>query len=360
LLTADLLESGIIIDTSAFESSQQTGRPAVGIQLNQDGGYCIGVEIGVENVRVIVIDLMVQILCNTSQPLQSKEPSQVVNQVVRMIHEARATSIAKGSRIFGVGLTVPGMLNREKVVEYAQVLGWRNVDLLRELQGRLEISIYLENDANAAALAELYFGEIDGGENLFYLLLDVGVGSGIIIDKTIYAGSFGTAGEIGHMRLPAVVDKDAPLQTIPFEDCVGKRALLARYRRNGGTSDDLSAFCQELEKGAPAAKEAIAWWANLLAVGIQNIIDLLNPSHIILGGPLARFHSYLRRPLSLLQERDFFPGASAVQVTQSRFKEDACAMGAVALVYESLFRVVHEHDVEGAGYWIPKPFRQSN
>jgi predicted NBD/HSP70 family sugar kinase len=330
------------------------------MQLNPNGGYCIGVEIGVERIRVIVIDLMVKILSDTQQPLDSKDPARVVEQTVGMIQKARLESIKENSRLFGIGLTVPGMLNRAKVVEYALDLGWRDLDLRHILEEKFDAPVYLENDANAAALAEFYFGGIDGGENLFYLLLDVGVGAGIIIDRTIYTGSFGTAGEIGHMRLPVMIDQEEPLQTIPFEECVGKRALLAKYRKLGGVTDDFSVFCQQVDRGEPAAIKTISLWANMLALGILNIIDVLNPSHIILGGPLARFYNYVQQPLFLLQQRDYFPSANNVQLIQSRFKEDACAMGAAALVYESLFRVVQEHDVKSSGYWIPKPLLQKN
>jgi predicted NBD/HSP70 family sugar kinase len=120
-------------------------------------------------------------------------------------------------------------------------------------------------------------------------------------------------------------------------------------------TEDFTAFCEQLDRGEPVALKTISEWASMLSLGIVSIIDLLNPSHIILGGPLARFFPSVQRPLSLLLQSDLFPGAKAVQLTQSRFKEDACAMGAAALVYESLFRVVQDRDVRSGRYWIAEP-----
>ena len=341
LLTADLMKRGVIIDSEQFASCQTTGRPSVGMQLNPKGGYFIGVEIGVEHIKLIAMNLMVEILGTISGPLATKDPVGVADQVVEMIGKLREETVRDHTRLYGVGITIPGMLNRQSIVEYALILGWRGVDLQPALQKRLGMPVYIENDANAAALAEFYFGGGDVEENLFYLLLDVGVGGGMIIDGKIYTGSFGTAGEIGHLRLPLTLDNDGALRTQSFEDCVGKRALLGSYRRFGGNGEDLPAFCAGLEKGEAAAVRAISQWGNMLSLGILSIIDLVNPSHIVLGGPLAKFFPFAKKSLALLLQEDPFPGARSVQLVQSRFNEDACVMGAAATVYESLFRVDH-------------------
>ena len=96
---------------------------------------------------------------------------------------------------------------------------------------------------------------------------------------------------------------------------------------------------RRLDGGEETALKTIRAWGYLLSLGILNVIDIVNPSHIILGGPLARFFPYARESLDLLQKTDPFPGALSVRLTPSSFKEDACVMGGAATVYDSLFRV---------------------
>jgi predicted NBD/HSP70 family sugar kinase len=339
LLTADLMKSGVIIDCKHFSSVQTTGRPSVGMQLNPKGGYFIGVEIGVERIRVIALNLMVEILSKISTPLKTKDPAAVEDQVVALIRKVQGNTLRGHPRLLGVGITVPGMLNRRNIVEYASMLGWRNVDLRPNIEEKLGIPVCIENDANAAALAEFYFGGTNVDENLFYLLLDVGVGGGMIIDGKIYTGSFGTAGEIGHLRLPLSLDFDGEFQTKSFEDCVGKGALLKLYKQSGGHREDFFELYKQLEMGDAAALRAVSQWGKMLSMGILTIIDIVNPSHIVLGGPLAKLFPFAQKSFSLLLPMDPFPGARSVQFIQSRFNEDACVMGAAAIVYESLFRV---------------------
>jgi predicted NBD/HSP70 family sugar kinase len=161
----------------------------------------------------------------------------------------------------------------------------------------------------------------------------------MIIDGKIYTGSFGTAGEIGHLRLPLLLDLGGEMRTKSFEDCVGKKALLQLYKQHGGDREDFQEFCARLETADVAAMKAISLWANRLALGIVSIIDIVNPSHIILGGPLSKFFRFAQESYLLLLAEDPFPGAKSVKLVQSRFNEDACVMGAAAIVYESLFRV---------------------
>jgi predicted NBD/HSP70 family sugar kinase len=285
------------------------------------------------------MNLMVEILGSVSSPLSSREPAIVEDQVVALIGKLQRDTVRDQIPLFGVGITIPGMLNRGSIVEYALMLGWKNVDIKPGLEKRLGVPVYMENDANAAALAEFYFNGAEVDENLFYLLLDVGVGGGLIIDGKIYTGSFGAAGEIGHLRLPLSLENDGEMLTTSFEDCVGKRALMELYKRHGGDPENFAGLCSRLEMGDGAALRAISLWANRLALGIVGIIDIVNPSHIVLGGPLAIFYRQAQEAYSLLREVDPFPGAKSVQLLQSRFNEDACVMGGAAIVYESLFRV---------------------
>lgn len=338
VLASDLMEKGIISESSEY-AVHSTGRPSVSMQLHPEGGHFVGVDVGVERIRVITINLMVETLSDISKPLATREPEGVLKQVVDMVNSTLSNKVINRTRLRGVGLTIPGILNREHVVEHALVLGWRNVDIRPRLEEQLQVPIYIENDANAAALAEFYFGGTDVEENLFYLLLDVGVGGGMIIDGSIYTGSFGTAGEIGHMQLPLRLDSRGEFRTVSIEDCIGKRALLDQYRQNSGSGASFSVFCSRVDKGEPAAVQTITCWAGMVALGLVNIIDLINPSHIILGGPLSRFYQHVQKPLAVLSDRDPFPGAKSVQLLQSRFGEDACVMGAAAIVYESLFKV---------------------
>jgi predicted NBD/HSP70 family sugar kinase len=230
------------------------------------------------------------------------------------------------------------LINRQGVIRKAPTLGWHDVDLKNELLLKLPLPAFAENDANAAALAELSFGGRIGYSDLCVLLMDLGVGAGIISERKLFRGYLGLAGEIGHLCLEP--DKRQPDEEIGFlESWVGRNNLLASYRRAGGKGKDLAGFLKDLEANGSTARKSVETWAEWLALTISNLADIANPKLIVLAGPLSELYPFVERRVRQRLEERRFPTVEGLEIEVSTFGRDSAALGGAALVFNGLFSV---------------------
>ncbi|MBD1909078.1 MULTISPECIES: ROK family transcriptional regulator [unclassified Leptolyngbya] len=344
VITAELIAQGLIqegIEITASRGSRGSGRPGVGLMLNPDGAFFVGAAIEAEHLTVIKLNLAAQIVARLQQPVSSTDPESVLRQLVQLIHQVCQAEPYNRARLRGIGLSVQGVLNLEGVVIRAPFLDWSGVDLRRYLQPHLDLPLFVDNDANAAALAEVYLGNAMQSSCLLYILINNGIGSGLIINNRVFRGAYGTAGEISALM------SDPPGQDNAYE-CghrVGKDDLLKRYRALGGKAEDLRELVERLEEDA-IAHSTVQEWGNILGRGLISVASLLNPEQIILGGPLSILFPYvqgslmdqLRNRMPRQGEQGFFSNPKA-RLAVSAFGEDAAVVGGAVLAYQSLFQV---------------------
>jgi predicted NBD/HSP70 family sugar kinase len=333
------MEQGLVIESGETFVTEGTGRPGQGLKLNPEGAFFVGVAIEVETLTAVVVNLSGQIVFKDTLPLKSSSnfPA-VISAASRLVKEIVSKRFKNSPRIQGVGFTVPGMLSQTGVVRLAPFLKWRDVPLRDELAKQIALPIFIENDANAAALAEAYFGNWDGARNLCLLMLDIGVGAGIIVDQKIFRGSQGYAGEIGHLDL-RIDSANVQEQRGFLESVLGRNGLLSGYKTGGRRTRDLKQFVDLLHKQDAAARATVETWSDWLVLAIRCMADLYNPTVVILSGQLSCLYEFVSsRVVARLQARKF-PTVEQLQVKVSSFADRSCAVGAAALVYESLFTV---------------------
>jgi predicted NBD/HSP70 family sugar kinase len=342
VITADLIAQGLVRESGEVAANRSSGRPGVGLMLNPNGAFFIGAAIEVEHLTVVKLNLAAQIVARIQQPLSSMEPETILRQVVQLIEQVRQVEPRYESRLRGVGLSIQGVLNLDGVVIRAPFLDWSGVDLRRYLQPHLDLPLFVDNDANAAALAEVYLGNAIQSSSLLYILINKGIGSGIVLNNRVFRGAYGTAGEISALM------SDPPGQDNAHE-CghrVGKEDLLDRYRQQGGTAADVHELVEQLSQGDAIAHAVVHEWADILGRGLVSVASLLNPEQIVLGGPLTDLFpyvkdtlmTYLRDSMPRQGESGFFSNPKA-KFEVSSFGEDASAIGGAVLAYQSLFRV---------------------
>jgi len=204
----------------------------------------------------------------------------------------------------GVGIASPGWVDSRGgvVPEAPQLIGWKNVPLVRIMSKRLGVPVILENDANAAALGEHVFGAGRGARHLLYVTVSTGIGGGLIIDGKLYGGARGSAGEIGH----TIVDPAGPRCPCGNNGCLeimasgtaiarkaeeaaaqGRSTRLARINyREGRLSSKLVA--EAAEAGDEASREIYAEAGHILGISLGNAVNLLSPEVIVIGGGVAK------------------------------------------------------------------------
>ena len=351
-LVVELIERGLVHETGLDSSG--AGRPATYLALNPDAGLILGVELGVGFISVLITDIAGRVHARGNEPInaeahQDKVIEATLHCIDRLLSEARPRN-----RLLGVGLTVPGMVNIEnRVLVFSPNLRWRNVPLGEIFNRHTGAPVWIENDANASALAEHLFGVARKNHNFIFITLGVGVGGGLFLNNELYRGAGGFAGEIGHTSLS--LGQNQPCRcgnTGCWENSTNQYALIERVRArlDVGRPSLISAWLSEpgaqlsLEMIALAASqndatilEALNETGRLVGLKVANLINLFNPERIVLGGAMSIVAPYMLPAIQQVVETRAMPESRRdVQVDISVFGSDANVMGAVALVVKSI------------------------
>ena len=354
-LVRDLLEENLVREIG-FQSSEKSGRPGMLLELNPDGGCAVGVEIGVDFISIVLTDFVAHVLWRQRVASDPQEAQKVIiERAEGMIQEAVRIGEARGLRSLGIGVGVPGLVDiRRGSLVFAPNLRWRDVPLREMWTHRFDLPVFVENEANAAALGEYYFGVARDVQNLIYLSAGVGLGGGIIINGKLFRGSSGYAGEIGHMTM----DPDGELCGCGKRGCwetvVGPRAIVRRVKealetnaeseiRNLVDGDlsrvDVDVVVQAAQAGDPVARTALEEVGVQLGIGVANLVNTFNPQMVVLGGALSLASPFLLPVIEeVIQKHALAQPRAIVKVAASAHGADACVMGAVALVLDDILR----------------------
>src|ERR1700751_5257246 len=188
LVSNELIKKGLIIPTGEAFVTQQTGRPGAALKLRPEGAFFLGVELGAKELHLVLINLIGTIVYTETVPHRSTKPNVICQDLLDLVLRVWSRRLKNSDRLRGVGVAVSALLNSQGVIRKAPTLGWRNFDLKNELLAKLPLTALAENYANAAALAELSFGGRAGYGDLCVLLLNFGIGAGIISARKIFRG----------------------------------------------------------------------------------------------------------------------------------------------------------------------------
>ena len=348
-IVAQLLEEKLIVETQF--RTDKIGRPGLLLELNAQGGGAVGVEIGPAFVHVILTDFTANVLWRRRILIGEGEVQDTYIHIAEeMIRQALTVAEDMDLRVFGVGLALPGMVDaRQGELRFAPNLRWRDVPFGSRWSGRFSMPVFVENNANAGAIGEYYFGAARDVADFVYLVGDVGIGGGIMVDGELLRGRGGFAGEIGHMTIVPDGDLCSCGKRGCWETVVGPRAVIADYQQRAGAMNpsvrldvDNIGFAELADAAGMddlAASAALQEAARYLGIGIANLVNIFNPQLIILGGVLGQVSELLvPRIRGIVKENSLFPMRAALSIVPSQHGADDCVMGAVALVLDNVLR----------------------
>ncbi|MFJ3864982.1 ROK family transcriptional regulator [Streptomyces nigra] len=321
-LVGELLDLGMITEVG-FEDSAG-GRPRGLVAVHASGGTLIGVDIAETYVRVELFDLALKVLARADEEMRPGEsrPEQVVGHVAAAVGSAVAQAGAEGARVLGVGVSVPGQVDRATgVCEYAPNWDWHDVPLLDLLAEHIAYPLYLDNPLRACAVAELWFGAARGSGDAVVVNLGTGVGAGLVLGGGLHRGVSNSAGEWGHTTLvldgrPCHCGDHGCVETY-----VGAPGIMRNLwevdpasplLHDGDQTATIDALARAVAADDPVALETVRRTARYLGAGIADLVNLLNPQVVVLsswvaaafGEPLLRAvgeavaRHALRRPLT--------------------------------------------------------------
>lgn len=323
------------------------------METGQDNPLRVGVDIGGTKVAAGLVDSSGLILFKTrTEMVTSKGAREGVASVTRAIEEVLEAADTRGAQPNGIGICAPGPLDPRAgvILNPPHVPCWRNYPLAESVQRVFDLPVRVDNDANAAGLAEALWGAGKEYDNVFYATFGTGIGTGIIFNRTIYYGRTGAAGEGGH----TTIDYKGPKCDCGKRGCLdvlcSGPAIAERAREKivgNGTSRilDLAGSLAQIssghvgqayQEGDPVAAEVLKETADLVTVWLGNIADLLEPDVMILGGGvMALVEPYLEYIRRSLPAWSINPRIKEIPLLEARYGADAGIAGAAALLAES-------------------------
>ena len=331
-IVRELTASGLV------EADPGSGRRGSSVRLARDAGLVAGVDFGHSHVAVAIGDLTGRLLAEERRRLVAgHHHTEALGLASTMLDEMTAVH----GRVRHIGMGLPAPVTNDIIRSSAIFPGWEGVDSRAAAEKQFGIPVHVENDANLGALAEHRQGVGRGHDSSVFVKISSGVGAGIIIDNQLFHGAGGTAGEIGHLTL----DDQGPLCRC------GSRGCLEAYTSVGNVvammsghlpDTDLDDIVAAARSGNVSAQRAFEDAGLHLGWGLASIVNLLNPSLVVVGGDMARAGELLLESARIGLRRHALDSVALTPVLASELGERASLVGAVLLAAERTELVV-EH-----------------
>jgi len=335
-----LIIDGTIEEIGKGESTG--GRCPQLLRLHAGWAAAIGIDISPTRTSVATADIAGHILDLTEFPTDAdfeKTISRAIDCAVEFARKSR-------DRIEGIGVSMPGLVDPDRgTALYIPYFNWRNLNVAERISAATGLRVSIDNDANAAALAELWFGqpEVRDARDFILVFVHEGLGAGIVFDRQVYRGAGGAAGEFGHM----IIGRQAPTAcSCGSFDCweafASGGAAVTRYMQLTGKNNDLSrlSFRQLIDRaitGEVPAQKALLETARNLSIGISNLIVGLSPEMIVIGGPITRAWPLVAEVFHETVESSVRRGLPLASIVASTLGESTTLMGALSLVLSGKF-----------------------
>lgn len=339
----DLIANHIIVETESRSTS--SGRPPVVLEINPLQGLVAAIDMGAAHLSVALGDFSARILEEVDSAFRIADgPEACLREADRILCDLLEKRGLTFANLSGVGVGVPGPVIADAglVMTPPIMPGWDRFPIRTTLERQWNTAITLNNDAELGALGEWAYGAGRGEKNLAFIKVGSGIGAGLIINQQIYGGTTGSAGEIGHLT----VDENGPLCTCGNHGCLeafagghaiasqarklvssGKRTLLSEKNLDSLTAHDVA---EAARRGDLPAQEIVKRSGAYIGIAIAGLINLINPSTVIIGGGVAQAGDLLTGPIrQAVHERSLRASEHGVRITTAMLGRRSSLIGAL-------------------------------
>ncbi|HEY0002140.1 MAG TPA: ROK family protein [Actinoplanes sp.] len=345
-LVGELLKRGLLVEVGFQDSGG--GRPRGLLAVNPAGGALVGVDVAETYVHVELFDTALTVRSSIEEQLRPGErrPEQVVARIVGGVRAALEQAEVPDENVLGVGVSVPGQVDREGGVSvFAPNWDWHDVPLRGLLAASLDLPLYLDNPLRAGVAAELWFGAGRGRDDLAVVTLGTGVGAGLAFGGALYRGTSNSAGEWGHTTLML----DGRLCRCGSRGCVeayvGASGIMQTLRdlspnspmlRPEDQTATIDALAAGLRNGDPVAAKVVDDTARYLGAAIADLVNLLNPELIVLSSWVASKlgDRLLPEIRAVLAQHALSRPLAATEIVMCRIPGNPVSLGAATFALE--------------------------
>ncbi len=350
-LVNELIASGLVIESEQGESVG--GRKPTMLIIDQTHYHIIGLDIGTKMIRAVLVDLSGSIIEKLEAPIPlsiSKDSllKLIENTITKLIH------LHQDKELIGIGIGMHGVVDIETGISvYAPGLNLHEIPLKDELEERFDLHVKVDNDVRAMAFGEYWFSNGKNHDNMAVLNIGRGVGAGIILNGKLFHGEHDLAGEIGHMTIdihgkPCSCGSYGCWETLISGPAIGREAqqlieqgqhtiLKTMAAKDGGNIDGKLVYEAALA-GDQLAVEILEKTGVYIGIGLTNLIHILNPTKIIIGGGVAQAEAFILPKIKeTIASKALTKQARDTEIFCSKQGVFATANGAAALVLGEIF-----------------------
>ena len=357
LIVKELLESNVVQE--AESRSAPSGRPPIVLEVNPGYGLVGAIDMGATHMSIALADFTARIYEESDFPFDIKDKPEVclakADQNLRKMLERHGLSI---SNLSAVGIGVPGPVITEAGMVVAPPImpGWDRFPIRARLEKMWQCPVTLNNDAELGALGEWAYGAGRGEKNIAYIKVGSGIGAGLILNKQIYGGTMGAAGEIGHLT----IDENGPLCNCGNRGCLeafagghaiakqgqelaksGKRTQLAEIPIEKITALEVA---EAARRGDLYAQEILRRAGTYIGIAIAGLINLFNPSAVIIGGGVSQVGDIISTPIrQAVRERAMRASEQSVRITTGTLGRRSVLIGATVQAVNVAIHAAAEH-----------------
>lgn len=331
-----MLELGYVVEEK--EEAQGPGRPIVPLRVNSERHYVVGAKITQHELVAVVTDPQARILASARAARGGATADGAADELAALLDDLLDSDATFRDRVEGLGVGLGGHVDAENgVLRYSSILGWRDVPFAEMLEERTDLVTVVENDVDALAVAEQWFGAGQGVANFAVVTVGAGVGCALVVDHELVLGATGLAGELGHI----VIDPEGFACPCGNRGCLetiaSDGAIVAAINADGRSVTNVAEAAELARGGSLAARAAFDDAGEALGRGVAIVLNLFNPTRVIVSGEGVVASDLLVEPLQRALGRYSFSTAAAdCELVTRPLEDETWARGAAVNVLRHL------------------------
>ncbi|MGN1317471.1 MAG: ROK family protein [Lachnospirales bacterium] len=310
--------------------------------------YYLGIDVGGTNISAGIVDEKGKLLAKVTTPtMNGRNSDDILDDMASLCFRLCQEQEIDMEDVNSIGIGLPGSMDKKKgILKYANNLNFINVNVIKEMKSRTGLPIFIENDANCAALGENTCGASKGQKDVIYVTLGTGVGAGIILGGKLFDGHFGNGGEAGHM----VIVAEGEECSCGRKGCWEAYASASALRREGRIAAakypnceiynlvdgnikliDAKTVFDAAEKGDKIAEGILDMYVKYVAIGLVNLVNIFQPESIVIGGGICAQGDRVIKPVEKILNERVYGGELKTKLSVATLGNDAGIVGAAML-----------------------------
>lgn len=329
---------GLVDEKFIFEIGQgqsSGGRRPVMLMFNKQAGYAIGVDIGVDDLTVLLTDLDGSIVSEHYFELEQSSVNETMALLLKTIEQVISTMPGSPYGLIGIGICVPGLVNRSEQIVLTPNTHWNGVDVKKQVEEAFNVPVTIENEANAGAYGEHIYGAAKAFDDFMYVSISTGIGVGLVLNNELYRGVHGFSGEMGHMT----IDFNGPKCNCGNRGCWELYASEKAFRQSLPADWDEKELNKRFQQNDVVLFRSLENFGHHLGIGLVNIANTFDPEAIILRNPLIESNPFVLNAVkNTLSSRMNVRFETECAFLPSTLGKNAPALGACSMMIESFIK----------------------